>query len=105
VLKKRPNCIRFEPLGEVIDRVLPQCRPNHDPALLGVWKIWDQAVGAQVATHARPAAFKGSILLVHVASSTWLHHLRFLENDIRGQLNLALGGDHVHAIKWKVGPI
>lgn len=102
---KRPRNVRFEALGDVLERVIPQCRPNLDPALLGVWKVWDAVVGVQVAANARPAAFKGSILLVHVGNSTWLHHLRFSERDIIERLNLALGGERVHVIKWKIGPI
>jgi hypothetical protein len=101
---KRPKCTSFEPIGAVIDKVLPNYRPNFDPPLLGVWKIWGETVGADIATHARPAAFKGNVLLVHVSNSTWLHHLRFMENEICGKLNDALGGDRVRSIKWKVGP-
>ncbi len=99
----RKNRNHFAPIGEVIEKVLRQCRPQQDQALLQVWQVWDQAVGAAIAPNARPVAFNGNVLLVHVTSPTWLHHLRFLEREMITKLNAALGGDKVKAIKLKVG--
>jgi predicted nucleic acid-binding Zn ribbon protein len=99
----RKNRKNFAPLSEVIDKVLRQCRPQQDQALLKVWEIWDQAVGAAIAPNARPVAFNGSVLLVHVASATWLHHLHFLEREMISKLNAVLGDGKVQAIKLKVG--
>ncbi len=99
----RKNRKTFAPIGEVLHTVLRQCRPQQDQALLQVWDIWDQIVGAAIAPNARPAAFNGNVLLVHVASATWLHHLRFLEREMIAKLNATLGDGKVKAIKLKVG--
>lgn len=101
----RKNRNSFAPIGEVIDKVLRQCRPQQDQALLQVWQVWEQAVGQAIAPNARPAAFNGNVLLVHVSSATWLHHLRFLEREMIAKLNTALGGEKVKAIKLKVGEL
>lgn len=99
----RKNRKNFAPIGEVLHKVLRQCRPQQDQALLQVWEIWDRIVGAAIAPNARPAAFNGNVLLVHVASATWLHHLRFLEREMIAKLNAVLGDGKVKAIKLKVG--
>ena len=88
-----------------MNNVLPKYRSVASPALLAVWDIWDQAVGAEIAANARPAAFKGDLLLVHVASSTWLHHLRLLHKDILDKINQAAGRQIVRELKLKIGPI
>lgn len=103
--QRRFNSKHFTELGAVLDKVLHQHRPKHDQALLKVWDIWDCAVDSATAANARPAAFKGSILLVHVTNSSWLHHLRFMEKDLIAKINQALGAESVNAIRLKIGPI
>ena len=102
---KRTTNKTFTPLSTVIDRLLGQYRPTADASLLKVWDIWEQAVGSSIAANARPVAFKDRLLLVHVSSSTWLYHLRFMQKEMLEKINAALGGDRVHSVKLKVGPI
>lgn len=89
----------------MLGKVLNQYRPMTDQSLIRLWDLWEQAVGEGIAANARPAAFKGDILLVHVSSSTWLHHLRYLESEIIDKLNQALGADQVKKIQLKIGPV
>jgi predicted nucleic acid-binding Zn ribbon protein len=103
--ERRSNRTILVPIGPVIDQVMRQYRPASDQGLLKVWEVWAQAVGAVIATHAKPAAFKGDLLLVHVSSSTWLHHLRFLEQEIILKLNTLLGGAKVSHIKLQIGTL
>ena len=103
--ERRFNSKNFVGIGSVLDKVLQQYRPKSDQALLRVWDVWEAAVGDAIAANARPAAFKGSILLVHVSNSSWLHHLRFMEKELVRKVNQALGADRVTAIQLKIGPI
>jgi predicted nucleic acid-binding Zn ribbon protein len=103
--EKRLNRKTFTPLGAEIEKILRQYRPHLDHSLTEVWHFWEAAVGPAVAANARPAAFKGNLLLIHVTSSTWMHHLRFLEKEMIAQINQALGAERVTAIKFKIGPI
>jgi len=73
--------------------------------LIRIWEIWDGALEGPVTANARPAAFKGDILLVHVSSSPWVHHLHFLKTEIIHRLNHALGKPLVKDIKFKIGPL
>ena len=67
--ERRFNSRHFSNIGSVLDKVLHQYRPKSDQALLKVWDIWEDAVGDGIAANARPAAFKGALLLVHVSNS------------------------------------
>ena len=102
---KRFTSKSFVSIGDVLDKVVQQHRPNTHQALVRLWELWDAAVGPEIAANARPAAFKGDLLLLHVSNSTWLHHLRFLENEMIQKVNQALGGEFVKRIKMKIGTI
>ena len=102
---KRRNTKKFTNIGTVLHDILPQYRSMAPPALLAVWEVWERAVGAEIAANARPAAFKGDMLLIHVASSTWLHHLRYMQKDLINRINQAMDGQSVRELKFKIGPI
>ena len=101
--KKKTDSI--ESLGSVIEKIMQSGIRKQDAPLLRVWELWDRAVGEIIAENARPAAFKGKILLVHVNSSPWLHQLSFLKKDILERINRELGQDLVDEIKFKIGPL
>ena len=92
-------------IGSVLDGVLKTLRPEADGGLVQVWQLWDDVVGKAIAENARPAAFKGKLLLVHVSSSPWVHQLQFLKKEIIQKLNVALGRDLIEDIKFKIGPV
>lgn len=104
-MKKRRTNKKFSDIGEVLGRVLQQYRPMTDQSLIRVWDLWEETVGESVSANARPAAFKADILLVNVSNSTWLHHLRFMENDIMEKLNTALGRNQIKHIRFKIGTV
>ena len=92
-------------IGSILNDVLKTLRPEADGGLVQVWQLWDDVVGRAIAENARPAAFKGKLLLVHVASSPWIHQLQFLKTEIIQKLNAALGQDLIEDIKFKIGPV
>ncbi len=72
---------------------------------MGVWSLWEKAVGDVIAENARPYAVKGRFLMVNVTSSTWMHHLQFLKNDMIKAINGAMGKTAIKDIIFKIGPI
>ncbi len=104
-MRKQDKPSDFVHIGNVIDGVLKNYRSEPDYELTKVWRLWDEAVGETIASNARPAAFKGKLLIVHVISSTWIHQLQFLKNDLMAKLNDALGKPLVEEIKFKIGPL
>jgi len=92
-------------IGGILNDVLKTLRPEADSGLVQVWQLWDDVVGRAIAENARPAAFKGKLLLVHVSSSPWVHQLQFLKREIIQKLNAALGQNLIEDIKFKIGPV
>ena len=72
-----------------------------DVELVQVWQVWDGIVGEVIAQNAKPAAFKGPILLVHVTNSTWIHQLQFLKKEIIAKLNDAMEKTLIDDLKFK----
>jgi predicted nucleic acid-binding Zn ribbon protein len=95
----------FVHIGNIIDDVLTTYRHEPDGQLMQVWQIWDRVVGDVVSNNAKPAAFKGRLLLVYVTSSAWLHQLQFLKREIIDKLNEALGKARIDDLKFKIGPV
>ena len=100
-MDKKSECATH--IGGILPGLLQRYRPETDQGMLRVWEVWDRLVGEDVARNARPAAFKGSLLLVHVSNSTWLHHLRYLKKEIVERLNSDFGQPLISEIKFKVG--
>jgi len=92
-------------IGSVIEKVLKTYRHESDEELARIWSLWDGLVGDAISENARPSAFKGKLLLVHVTNSTWLHQLQFLKKDIIAKVNDAFGKELVEEIKFKIGSI
>lgn len=102
---KKPKADSIESIGSVINKILQSGIRQQDAPLLQVWELWERAVGQIIAENARPAAFKGKILLVHVNSSPWLHQLSFLKKELLTKINRELGENLVDEIKFKIGPL
>jgi predicted nucleic acid-binding Zn ribbon protein len=103
-MRKQGKQSDFVQIGNVIDGVLKSFRSEPNYALTKIWRLWDEVAGETIASNARPAAFKGKLLIVHVISATWIHQLQFLKNDLMAKLNDALGKPLVKEIKFKIGP-
>ena len=96
---------KFVHIGSIVGDVLKTYRREMDVELVQVWQIWDSIVGEVIAQNARPAAFRGKVLLIHVTSSTWIHQLQFLKGDMIEQLNMAFGKPVIEDLKFKIGPL
>jgi len=95
----------FKHIGNILCEVLNTFRLDPDLELTGIFSLWDDVMGEAVAKNARPAGFKGKILLVHVGSSVWIQELQYYKKDMIGKLNEALGKELVSDIKFKIGPV
>lgn len=103
---KRKKNKEFSHIGDVIKQIIgagQTVRP--DAEMLEIWRLWEGIVGQTIADNARPAAFKGDILLVNVTSSPWMQQLQFLKKDIVQKINTAFGKQLVKEIKFKIGSL
>ena len=104
-MKTEKDKAKFVHIGHIIDDVLKTYRRESDGELIRVWHVWDRIVGDVISKNAKPAAFKGRILLVYVTSSTWVHQLQFLKEEMIGKLNEGLGKSLIDDLKFKIGPV
>lgn len=104
-MKTKKSKAQFVHIGNIIDGLLKNYRYEPEGELMRVWHVWDSAVGDVVSKNAKPAAFKGRILLVYVTSSTWVHQLQFLKEEIIAKLNKSLGKTLIDDLKFKIGPV
>lgn len=103
--KKRLSNKTFTPIGRVLESILDQYRSDSAGGILHLMHVWENAVGPPISDNAKPFAVKGSLLLVHVSSSAWLHQLQFLKTELLDKLNHRLKNQRVADIKFKIGPL
>ena len=102
--KRRSNS-SFTPLGELVETHLERCRSESGGGILHLRDVWERTVGPPITDNAKPFAVKGTLLLVHVSSSAWLHQLRFLKDDLLTKLNRHVNHPRIEDIKFKIGPL
>jgi predicted nucleic acid-binding Zn ribbon protein len=96
---------KLTPLGSILSKALDNLRPSSDLDMTRIWDLWDTALDQTVAANSKPGAFKDGVLIVHVSSSVWLQHLRFMEVDLKTRLNLALGRPLVKELRFKIASL
>lgn len=102
--KGRPNS-ELCSMSDILAEIMKSIRKEAPSDLSLIRELWNSVLDPAIAANAQPAALKGTSLLIHTASSTVTHQLRFLMPDIIKCLNTATGQPMVHEIKCKVGNI
>jgi len=91
------------PIEDLIEAILNRYNLNTLAKEQRVFKVWREALGEALASHARPTAIHGGRLVALVKDSAWLQELQFIKGDIIKKLNRALGGRVIKDIRFKVG--
>lgn len=89
-LRTGPVRKRSEPAS--IESVVATCldRALGTPGAAGIWRVWDDAVGAQIARRAEPVRLRGRTLVVAVSSAPWMQELNLLKRTIVNAVNTRL---------------
>lgn len=66
---------------------------------------WQEIVGDKIARQSQPESLRDGVLEVRVANSAWLHHLRFLERDLRQKLNKELPTLEIKELRFRQGSL
>ncbi len=93
------------PLKNIIDLLLNNGALPFNPNDAAIWKVWDELVGDAVAKKAHPVWIKDKRLRVVVTDPIWLQELKFLEKEIREELNEKLGRTAIMKIEFRAGSI
>jgi predicted nucleic acid-binding Zn ribbon protein len=90
-------------VGTVLGRVLADLGLDSTSAALRLGSIWEEAVGEEIARHARPEALRGRLLEVRVDSSTWCQQLQLRRDEILAGLRRVLGDAAPDDVRLRVG--
>jgi predicted nucleic acid-binding Zn ribbon protein len=91
-------------LRDSVDDLVRSLHGTGARTLAGVFARWEEAVGAPIAAHARPAALVDGRLVVDVDHPTWATELRFREQELLARLRDLAGADEVSRIELRVRP-
>jgi predicted nucleic acid-binding Zn ribbon protein len=73
--------------------------------LQAVFSRWEQAVGADVAAHAKPTSLRDGLLVVTVDHPAWATQLGYLRGDLLRRLEEEAGPGEVREVEVRVaGP-
>ncbi|MCX7965188.1 MAG: DUF721 domain-containing protein [Syntrophorhabdaceae bacterium] len=90
----------FTPVGVVIERIIKRYRLNGDIEAYKVFSVWEDIVGTQIASHARPVKIKEKMLYVMVDDPLWLAQIKYIEYEIIKKLCNAIKDDVFRDIKF-----
>ena len=92
-----------ERVGALVPSVLRDLGLDESARALRIQEGWPDAVGAEVASHARPVALRNGELEVAVDSSAWCQTLRLRAPELLDALAQALGDDAPRALWLRLG--
>ncbi len=69
-------------LGEELNQLLQRLGSPNINTVSGVFGLWKELVGEQVAQHVSPIKLDRGRLLIEVDDPAWSTHMKFLERDI-----------------------
>jgi predicted nucleic acid-binding Zn ribbon protein len=79
------------PISASLDEVVRSLRGPGRREVGGVFGRWEEAVGVQVANHARPVRLDDGVLVVEVDEPAWATQIALLSNTIRERLSTVTG--------------
>ena len=91
-------------LRESLDRVARAMGTPGAASLNAVFTRWPEVVGAAVASHCRPLALSGGVLVVAVDDPAWATQLRYLGSDVLRRVEDIAGADVARRLEVRVRP-
>jgi len=94
---------RLQPIGDILFSALKKRGMAAKLEENAFFKLWPQAVGAQIAAQTQPDGWHAGTLFVKTTSSVWVQQLHFMKEDIRRKMNELAGKTVVKEIHFTVG--
>lgn len=95
----------FEHISAILPRAMKAIHPDKIDTFIAICSLWDDIVEKTISDNVRPAAYKEPLLILHVNSSTWMHHLQFTKQEMIEKINKMLKKKAVTDIRCKIGPV
>jgi len=93
----------LEPMGGLVPGVLRDLGLAESARALRIEECWEEAVGAEVASHCRPVALRDGVLETRVDSSAWCQTLRLRKPELLDALARTLGDDAPRELWLRLG--
>ena len=94
-----------EHLSRLIGKVIDSLSGGERPGKEEIEAAWKKASGESAARNSRPVTLKKGVLLVYVASSSWLYELTVRKREILKVLEVAVKGKKVKELRFRIGDI
>jgi predicted nucleic acid-binding Zn ribbon protein len=91
-------------IGEVLDGLLLERSFARGLPIGRLAAGWTEMVGPRLAAESAPVSLDGGVLVVAASSGPWGAQVRFLAEEIRKKVNLALGDGTVGRVQVVVRP-
>lgn len=102
---KRDRLGRMAPAREILRGVLDRRGVHREVREHRLLTRWREIVGDRVAARSFPDGLERGVLWVRVASSSWMHQLSFLREDIKEKANRMIGDPPlVRDVRFHLGP-
>ena len=90
------------PLATAVDALAAGLEPA--TPLARIQREWEAAVGAEIAAHATPVREREGRLTVYCPEAVWMQEVALLGDELRAQVNAALGADVVRELRCVATP-
>lgn len=70
-----------------------------------IFVVWKDAVGESIAKNCQPVDVNNGVLTLEAKSNAWLQELSFLGEEIRGEINRAMGWEAIKSLRFRVGDL
>lgn len=94
-------------IGTLIEEWLKRLNIEREVRLWQVLGQWEELVGPELKSRARPTGFRDHILFVQVASPIWMQELsaRGMKERLKEEINRRLGQPLVKDVRFNLGSI
>jgi predicted nucleic acid-binding Zn ribbon protein len=93
--------VKPRPLADALRAVRTKVEP--ETPLAAVQGAWAEAVGEEIASHARPVAERDGVVTVACDAATWAQELDLLQNELLERLRERLGEGAGERLRFVVG--
>lgn len=94
-----------EAVADLLPKVLDDLGLSSTSAALRLLRVWDDAVGPQIAPHCCCDGLRGGVVHAVVRDSAWMQRIQMNKPRILATLNELLGEPLVHDLRLRVGPL
>lgn len=95
---KRP----FYSIGDILEKILSRHKWNSKLKQYSFFNQWEAMVGTEIAKHATPKIWQGSVLVVEVSNSSWLQELRMMECELLAKISTHSPDIKIDKIRWLI---